>query len=68
MLLKKLLKTLENKIYKYMASISKNAYFDILGDIVKNNTTTYYGTIKIKPVDAKSKIYIKFKKQYICNS
>ena len=51
-----------------MASISKNAYFDILDDIVKNNTTTYYGTIKIKPVDAKSKIYIKFKKQYICNS
>ena len=30
------IRTLKNKIYKYMTSISKNAYTDKLDDIVKN--------------------------------
>ena len=30
------IKTLKNKIYKYMSSISKNVYIDKLDDIVKN--------------------------------
>ena len=29
-------RTLKNKIYKYMTSISKNVYIDKLDDIVKN--------------------------------
>ena len=28
------IRTLKNKIYKYMTAISKNAYIDKLGDIV----------------------------------
>ena len=28
------IKTLKNKIYKHMTAISKNAYFDVLDDIV----------------------------------
>ena len=30
------IRTLKNKIYKYMTSISKNVYIDKLDDIVKN--------------------------------
>ena len=29
------IRTLENKIFKHMTSISKNVYFDVLDDIVK---------------------------------
>ena len=31
---KRFIRTLENKIYKYMTSISKNVYIDKLDDIV----------------------------------
>ena len=33
---------LKNKIFKYMTAVSKNDYFDVLGDIVDkyNNTVT----------------------------
>ena len=43
------IRTLKNKIYKYMTSISKNVYIDKLDDIVN----TYRRTIKMKPVDVK---------------
>ena len=32
------IRTLKNKIYKYMTSILKNVYIDKLSDIVKNTT------------------------------
>ena len=41
------IRTLKNKIYKYMTSISKNIYIDKLFDIVKNYKNTYSSTIKI---------------------
>ena len=44
-------RTLKNKIYKHMTAISKNAYFDVLDDIVDEYNNTYHKTIKIKPVD-----------------
>ena len=31
----KFIRTLKNKIFKHMTAISKNAYFDVLDDIVK---------------------------------
>ena len=34
-----------------MKSISKNVYFNVLGDIVKNNNNTHDSTIKMKPID-----------------
>ena len=43
-------RTLKNKIYKYMTSVSKNVYFYKLVDIVN----------KIKPIDANSSTYIDF--------
>ena len=44
-------RTLKNKIYKHMTAISKNAYFDVLDDIVDEYNNTYHKTIKMKPVD-----------------
>ena len=41
------------KIYKYMSSISKNVYIDILDDIVNEYNNTYHRTITMKPVDVK---------------
>ena len=43
--------TLKNKIYKYMASASKNMYVDKLDDIVNKNNNTYHSTIKMKYID-----------------
>ena len=37
-----------------MTAISKNAYFDILDDIVDKYNNTYHRTIKMKPIDVKS--------------
>ena len=45
--------TLKNKIYKYMTSISKNVYIDILDNIVNKYKNTYNSTIKMKTVDVK---------------
>ena len=45
------IRTLKNKIYKHMTSISKNVYFDVLDDIVDEYNNTYHKTIKMKPVD-----------------
>ena len=52
------LRTLKNKIYKYMTSKLKNVYTDKLDDIVNEYSNTYLSTIKIKPIEAKSSIYI----------
>ena len=41
-------KTLKNKIYKYMTSISKNVYIDKLDDIVNQSNDTYHSTMKMK--------------------
>ena len=40
------IRTLNNKIYKYMTSISKNLYIDKLNDIV--NSTTIHITQQLK--------------------
>ena len=45
------IRTLKNKIYKYMAAISKNVYYDALDDIVNKYNNTVHKTIKMKPID-----------------
>ena len=47
------IRTLKNKIYKYMTSISKNVYVDKLDDVVDEYNNTYHITIKMKPIDVK---------------
>ena len=40
------IRTLKKKIYKYVASISKNLYIDELDDIFNKYSNTYHSTIK----------------------
>ena len=54
----KIIRTLNNKIYKYISSISKNVYIAKLDDLVNKYNNTYRSTIKMKPVDVKSSTYI----------
>ena len=57
------IRTLKNKIYKYMTSISKNVYIDKLDDIVDEyNNNTYHKTIKIKPPKFEFGDYIRIPK------
>ena len=55
---KRFIRTLKNKIYKYMISVSKNVYIDKLDDIVNKDNNTYHSTVKIKAVDIKLSTYI----------
>ena len=57
------IRTLKNKIYKYMTSISKNVYIDKLEDIVNECNNTYHRAIKMKPIDVKDNAYIDFGKE-----
>ena len=57
------IRTLKNKIYKYMTSISKNVYIDKLNDITNKYNNTYHRTIKMKPIDVKNNTYIDIGKE-----
>ena len=57
------IRTLKNKIYKYMTSISKNVYNDKLDDNVKKYNNTYHTSIKIKHVDGKDNTHLSFRKE-----
>ena len=50
------MKTLKNKIYRYMTSVPKNVCIDQLDDIVNKNNNTY-STIKMSPFDVNCDIY-----------
>ena len=52
------IRTLKNKICKYMISVSKNVYIDKSDDIVGKYNNVYHSTIKMKPADLKSSTYI----------
>ena len=57
------IRTLKNKIYKYMTSISKSVYIDKFDYIVKKHNNTYHSTIKMKPADVKPSTYIDSSKE-----
>ena len=57
------IRTLKNKIYKHMTSVSKNAYIDKLDDIVNEYKNAYHRTIKIKRIDVKDNTYFKLVKK-----
>ena len=58
----KLIRTLKNKIYKYVTSISKYEYIDKLDDIMNKYNSTYHWTITMKLVGLKSSRYIDLSK------
>ena len=51
------IRTLKNKIFKHMAAISKNVYFNVLDDIVNKYNKTVHRSIKMKPIDVTSDSY-----------
>ena len=57
---KRFIRTIKNKIYKYITSISKNVYIDKLDDIVHKYNNKKHRTIKMKPIDVKDNTYIDF--------
>ena len=57
------IRTLKKKVYKYMTSISQNAYIDKLGVIVNEYNNTYNSTIKMKPIDVKDNTFINIDKK-----
>ena len=59
----KFIRTLKNKIYKYMTSTSKNVYIDKLEDIVHKYNNTYHSAIKMKSFDVKPKTCINSNKE-----
>ena len=54
------IRTLKNKIYKYMTSISKNVYIDKIKEIVNKYNNTYHNIIKMNPVAFKDYTYVEF--------
>ena len=59
------IRTSENKIYKYMTSVSKNAYINKLDDIMNKYNNSYHSTIKMKYVEIKSSTYIDSSKEIV---
>ena len=54
------IRTLKDKIYKYMTPVSKNVYIDKVDDIVYKYINKFHITVETKPADVKSSTYIEF--------
>ena len=54
------IRTFKNKIFKHMAAVSKNIYFDVLDDIVNKYNNTVHRTIKMKPIDVTPGSYAEY--------
>ena len=57
------IRILKSKMYKYMASVSKNVYIVKLDVIVNKYNKIYNSTIKMKPVNVESNTYIDFNEE-----
>ena len=51
-------RSLKNKVYKYMTAISKNVHICKLDDTANKFNKTYHRKIKVKPINVKSNAYI----------
>ena len=47
-----------------MTSVSKNIYFNVLDSIVDKYNNTYHNSIKMKPIDVKSKSHAEYNVDY----
>ena len=56
------IRTIKNKVYKYMTSISKNLYIHTLDDIAGKYNNKKHGTIKMKPIGVKDNTYFNIDK------
>ena len=58
------IRTLKNKIFKHIAAISKNVYFDGLNDIVDKYNNTVHRTIKMKSINVTSDSYAEYNEDW----
>ena len=58
------IRTLKNKIFKHMTAISKNAYFDVLDDIVNKYNNNVHRTITTKPIDVMGDYYAEYNENF----
>ena len=58
------IRTLKKKIFKHMAAVSKNVYFDVLDDIVNKYNNTVHRTIKMKPIDVTDDSYAEYNEDF----
>ena len=54
------IRTLKNKIFNHITTISKNVYIDVLNDLVNRYNYTVHKTIKIKPIDVTNDSYVEY--------
>ena len=52
----------KNEVYKHMAAVSKNVYFDVLDDFVNKYNDTVHRTIKMTSIDDISDSYAEYNK------
>ena len=57
------IRNLKNKLYKHMTAVSKNAYYDVLHDIVEKYNNTWHSTIKMKPKDVGDNNFTEYVKE-----
>ena len=57
------IRTLKNKNYKHMTTISKDVYVDVLDDIVNKYNDTVHKTIKMKPIDITDDSFAKYNEE-----
>ena len=57
------IRTLKNKIFKHVTTISKNVYIDVLDDIVNKYNNTICRTIKVKPIDVTNDSYVEYNEE-----
>ena len=59
-LAERFIRTLKNKLYKYMTATGKKVYYDVLDDVVNKYNNTKDSTIKMKLIDVKNnkRVYI----------
>ena len=57
------IRTLKNKMFKHMAAISKNVYFNVLDDIVNKYSNTVHRTIKLKPIDVTDNSFVEYNEE-----
>ena len=53
------IRTLKNKIFKHMTTIS-NVYIDVLNDIVNKYNNTIHKAVKMEPIDVTNDSYVEY--------
>ena len=58
------IRTLKNKMFKHLTTISKNVYIDVLNDIVNKYNNTVHRTIKMKLIYVTGDSYVEYNEDF----